>query len=104
VPCDSPDFPNDLVARFIAAVEKNGCGDLFVASTPIQTHPVFMLVHKEMARTLATFLASGERKMGFWQKQNGAALVEFPDEAAFANLNTPEELASHKPSSSEKPN
>lgn len=93
VPCDSPHFPDDLVRHFIAASEKNGCGDLFVARTPVQSHPVFMLVHKELTRTLATFIASGERKLGGWQQQNGASYVEFADEAAFANLNTPEELA-----------
>jgi molybdopterin-guanine dinucleotide biosynthesis protein A len=94
VPCDSPNFPLDLTARFIAATEQAGCSDLLVAKTPVQTHPVFMLVHKELTHQLAAFLASGERKMGFWQKQNGATFVEFPDEAAFANLNTPDELNS----------
>ena len=93
VPCDSPAFPTDLVQRFIAAQAENGCADLFVARTPVQTHPVFMLIHRELTETLAAFLASGERKMGFWQKQNGAVFVDFPDEAAFANLNTPDELA-----------
>ncbi|HTH93738.1 MAG TPA: molybdenum cofactor guanylyltransferase MobA [Rhodocyclaceae bacterium] len=93
VPCDSPHFPDDLVRQFIAASEKNGCGDIFVASTPVQSHPVFMLVHKEVTHTLAAFIASGGRKLGGWQQQNGASSVEFTDEAAFANLNTPEELA-----------
>ena len=92
VPCDSPHFPDDLVARFIAASNSQGCKDLLAAKTPVQTHPVFMLAHKELARPLATFIASGERKMGFWQTQNNVFYVEFPDEAAFANLNTPEEL------------
>jgi molybdopterin-guanine dinucleotide biosynthesis protein A len=55
-----------------------------------------MLVHRELTRTLALFLNSGERKLGAWQQQNGASYVEFDDEAAFANLNTPEELAAHK--------
>lgn len=93
VPCDSPSFPDDLVLRFIKANEKNGCGDLFAARTPVQSHPVFMLVHKELTRTLAAFIASGERKLGGWQQQNGVSYVEFADESAFANLNTPDELA-----------
>lgn len=92
VPCDSPSFPLDLAARFIEATEQAGCSDLLVARTPVQTHPVFMLVHKELTHQLTAFLNSGERKLGFWQKQNGATFVDFPDEAAFANLNTPEEL------------
>lgn len=96
VPCDSPGFPTDLVERFIEANRTNGCGDLFVARTPVQTHPVFMLAHRELTRTLALFLNSGERKLGAWQQQNGASYVEFADEAAFANLNTPAELAAHK--------
>lgn len=98
VPCDSPSLPTDLVERFIEATQKNGCSDLLFARTAVQTHPVFMLVHREMTRQLATFLAGGERKIGLWQSQNGATPVDFPDEAAFANLNTPEELAKHQPS------
>ena len=92
VPCDSPGFPLDLAQRFFAAQADNGCSDLFVAQTPVQNHPVFMLVHRELTGVLEAFLNSGERKLGFWQKQNGATFVDFPDEAAFANLNTPEEL------------
>ena len=64
-----------------------------MARTSVQTHPVFMLAHRDLQAPLAAFLASGERKMGFWQKQNGALFADFPDEAAFANLNTPAELA-----------
>jgi molybdopterin-guanine dinucleotide biosynthesis protein A len=94
VPCDSPNFPLDLAARFIEASKQAGCSDLLVARTPVQTHPVFMLVHKELTHQLAAFLASGERKMGFWQKQSSATFVDFPEEAAFANLNTPDELNS----------
>ncbi len=93
VPCDSPAFPTDLVERLAAAALENPCAHLIVARTPVQTHPVFMLVHRDMRDQLAAFLNSGERKIGFWQKQNGALFVEFPDEAAFANLNTPDELA-----------
>lgn len=93
-PCDSPSFPLDLAQRLVAAQADNGCGDLFVAKTPVQSHPVFMLVHRELTAVLEAFLNSGERKLGFWQKQNGATFVDFPDEAAFANLNTPEELNS----------
>lgn len=92
VPCDSPHFPLDLAQRCIAAQAGNACADLFSVRTPVQTHPVFMLVHKELMHTLAAFLDSGERKLGFWQKQNGVVPVDFADEAAFANLNTPEEL------------
>lgn len=93
VPCDSPNFPHDLVARLLAVAQANPCTHLVVAQTPVQTHPVFMLAHRDLKPQLATFLASGERKMGFWQKQNGALFADFPDEAAFANLNTPAELA-----------
>ena len=93
VPCDSPNFPLDLVARMVDVARANPCTLLVVAQTPVQTHPVFMLAHRDLTPQLAAFLASGERKMGFWQKQNGAVFADFADEAAFANLNTPAELA-----------
>jgi molybdopterin-guanine dinucleotide biosynthesis protein A len=40
-------------------------------------------------------LGRGERKVGLWAEQQGAALVQFPSGPVdpFFNINTPEDLA-----------
>jgi molybdopterin-guanine dinucleotide biosynthesis protein A len=42
---------------------------------------------------LSAFLDSGERKIDRWFHQLKYVEVLFPDEGAFVNINTPEELA-----------
>ncbi len=92
VPCDSPAPPPDLVARLFAACENAGA-TLAVARGPERLHPVFALLHRHWYNTLLESLAAGERRAGTWLRAMGALEVEFPEEVAFANINTPEDLA-----------
>ena len=62
VPCDSPDFPEDLVARLHAAAIEAGA-DVAVAKTGAQPHPVFALVRARLLPDLTAFLAGGGRKI-----------------------------------------
>jgi molybdopterin-guanine dinucleotide biosynthesis protein A len=90
VPCDSPFLPPDLVQRL---KEKIGDGDLAVAKTGDQPHPVFSLVRKEVAANLEAFLRAGGRKIDAWYASLRTVEVSFDDEAdAFRNINTLEEL------------
>ena len=92
VPCDSPFFPTDLVAKLFDAAQAAGA-DLAVAKTGGQAHPVFALVRTSLLANLESFLAAGERKIDRWYAPLRTVEVGFPDEAAFSNINTPEELA-----------
>ncbi len=92
VPCDSPFFPQDLVAQLLQAAQAHGA-DLAVARTGMQPHPVFALVRRTLLPGLEEFLASGRRKIDHWYAPLHTVEVDFPDEAAFSNINTPEELA-----------
>ena len=92
VPCDSPFFPQDLVARLLQAAQAEG-GDIAVARTGVQPHPVFALVRRTLLPDLERFLASGQRKIDRWYAPLRTVAVDFPDETAFSNINTPEELA-----------
>ena len=92
VPCDSPFFPTDLVARLLDAAREAGA-DLAVAKTGAQAHPVFALVRTSLLASLEAFLAAGERKIDRWYAPLRTVEVSFADEAAFSNINTPEELA-----------
>lgn len=90
-PCDSPFLPEDLVARLRAALEAAGA-DLAVAQTGTQPHPVFCLVRREVLDGLTAFLEAGGRKVDAWYAALKVAEVPFADEAAFANINTLDEL------------
>lgn len=98
VACDMPWLPTDLVARLAAAVGPDR--PIAVARTPGGRQPVCLLVATSLASHLMRYLADGERRVGAWLASAGAVDVDFPDEAGFANLNTPDELAAAQRSQS----
>jgi molybdenum cofactor guanylyltransferase len=92
VPCDSPFLPADLVVRLHAAITRAD-GQLAVARTFDQPHPVFCVVRRDVLPHLAAFLAAGGRKIDAWYATLRAVEVAFDDEAdAFRNINTADEL------------
>lgn len=90
-PCDSPFLPGNLVASLRAALEAAGA-DLAVARTGEQPHPVFSLVRREVLDGLTAYLEAGGRKVDAWYAALEVVEVPFPDERAFANINTLDEL------------
>ena len=96
VPCDSPNFPTDLVARLAQGL-VNADADLATAYTreadQLRAQPVFCLMKATLRDNLRAFIESGERKTGLFAAQNRGAKVIFDDAAAFANANTLRELA-----------
>jgi molybdopterin-guanine dinucleotide biosynthesis protein A len=93
VPCDSPFLPADLVQRLLQALNEHDA-DLAVAKTNDQPHPVFCLCHTTLLPNLTRFLQIGGRKIDAWYGDLRTIEVAFDDEAeAFANINTPEDLA-----------
>lgn len=92
-PCDSPFLPLDLVSRLAAALHQ-GDAQLAVAKTGPQAHPVFCLTRREVLQSLTDFLAGGGRKIDAWYAALKVVEVGFDDEeAAFANINTRDELS-----------
>lgn len=97
VPCDSPFLPADLVERLAAALAATPGARLAVARTGEQAHPVFALVECSLLADLEAFLGSGRRKIDAWYAPLGVVEVEFDDEMAFRNINTPQELSEQEP-------
>lgn len=95
-PCDSPFLPPDLVERLGAGLLARGAR-VAVARTGAQPHPVFLLLDREVLPSLQAFLASGRRKIDAWYADLELAEVDFDDEEAFRNINTPEELRQYEP-------
>lgn len=92
VPCDAPLLPDDLVARLHAALMASDAS-IAAASAGGRAQPTFMLCRREVVDDLERYLSAGGRKIHVWLADMKALQVDFADAAAFANINTPEELA-----------
>jgi molybdenum cofactor guanylyltransferase len=101
VPCDSPLFPTDLVARLAEALVREQA-DIAMASAPEnepasnlpvwRAQPVFCLLPVRLRASLDAFIASGRRKIDAWTAQHRTVVVAFDDARAFANANTLDQL------------
>src|SRR4051794_24035997 len=100
VPCDTPLFPQDLVARLGEALEREDADIAMAAAREddgqFRTQPVFSLLRRELVESLVAFTHGGGRKIDAWTAQHKTVLVPFDragdDAAAFANANTLAEL------------
>ncbi|NCX25628.1 MAG: molybdenum cofactor guanylyltransferase, partial [Burkholderiaceae bacterium] len=96
-PCDSPLFPTDLVMVLAEALETQKANIAYASSQDsagtVWAQPVFCLMKREVLHSLEHFLADGERKIDRWFASQNACTAIFANESAFANANTPEELA-----------
>jgi len=95
VPCDSPRFPQDLVARLAERLEADEA-EIAIAATreggELRLQPVFSLMRATVMESLARFTASGQRKIDAWTATLRQVAVEFDDASAFVNANTLAEL------------
>lgn len=95
VPCDSPLFPDDLVARLAEALDRDDA-EIAIAAThedgELRLQPVFCLMRTTVTESLVRFTASGRRKIDAWTATLRHTSVAFEDAAAFVNANTLDEL------------
>ena len=105
VPCDSPLFPLDLVARLASALQREDA-ELAMATTledgVHRTQPVFCLMKTELMESLVRFTHEGQRKIDRWTAQHRCVEVPFDDPQAFANANTLAELMQLQPASASR--
>ena len=100
VPCDTPLFPTDLVARLADALEKEDA-EFAVAAAPeedgqLRPQPVFCLMHTGLLESLMRFTQGGGRKIDAWTALHKTVIVPFDqpgdDARGFFNANTLAEL------------
>jgi molybdenum cofactor guanylyltransferase len=95
VPCDSPNFPLDLVARLGDVLESDQA-EIAMAATledgAQRSQPVFCLIKTELMESLVRFTHEGQRKIDRWTALHRCVEVVFDDASAFANANTLAEL------------
>lgn len=95
VPCDSPFLPADLLAGLHEALVREDADIAVAASQPsgiLQPHPVFCLLKTHLLGDLDHYLQNGGRRMMEWQERQKMTRVLFPDDAAFRNINTLQDL------------
>jgi molybdopterin-guanine dinucleotide biosynthesis protein A len=91
IPVDAPFLPGDLVARLASALTP---GDLAaVAATEEGLHPVAAIWRPQALAILSPSLDEGVRAVRDLLACLPHAVVPFADTGAFANVNTPEDLA-----------
>lgn len=93
---DTPFFPCDLVPRLQLAAEGMQ-HPLVLAATPDPErgkarHPTFGLWPVALRDDLRQALQEGLRKVVMWTDRHGGRIAMFPDEDAFFNVNTPDDL------------
>lgn len=90
-PCDAPLLPPDLYPRLRMEI---GEAPAAYARTSAGPHPLCALWRLETLPAVEAALANGAHpSIRMFLDALGAAVVEFPDPAPFANLNTPEDAA-----------
>ncbi|MEO8020224.1 molybdenum cofactor guanylyltransferase MobA [Polaromonas sp.] len=100
VPCDTPLFSEDLVARLAQALGRDEA-DIAVVAAPeedgqLRAQPVFCLLRTRLLESLMLFTTGGGRKIDAWTAQHKTVQVPFnlpgDDPRAFFNANTLAEL------------
>jgi molybdopterin-guanine dinucleotide biosynthesis protein A len=91
IPCDAPLLPRDLVARLYSVLIDSDA-EVAVARTARGLQPTFMLCRTDLTASIETFLSEQRRAIHQWLGRVRTVEVAFPDETAFANVNTPEDL------------
>ncbi len=91
VPCDGPLLAPDLVARLVAARERESA-EIAVAHDGKRMQPVYALIPVALKPSLQRYLQGGDRKIDLWYARHQVALADFSDlPASFMNINTEEE-------------
>lgn len=98
VPCDTPHFPPDLVARLAALLQAQGAALAIPQTTDadgqLRPQPVFCLMHHALRDSLARFVGEGQARINLWARQQGCVYLPCDDAQAFFNANTLQDLES----------
>jgi len=92
VPCDSPLIASDLVARMYHDLNDH-TAEVCVAHDGKRTHPVFLLLKRDLIASMLDFLNAGERKIDKWFVKHRTTMSDFSDQPeAFLNVNNPQDI------------
>jgi molybdopterin-guanine dinucleotide biosynthesis protein A len=89
-PGDAPLLPENLVGRLRSTLRDE---DVAVPHDGERPQHLFMLLRRETASTIGSYLDQGGRSVAGWLEGLEVALSPFPDDDAFTNVNTAADLA-----------
>ncbi|ARU31820.1 molybdenum cofactor guanylyltransferase [Sulfuriferula sp. AH1] len=92
VPCDTPFLPDHLAARLLTSLRDEDA-DIAIPFAGGRTHQAVCLCRRTILMDLDQYLRQGGRRVDEWQCRHQRIEVLFDNPDAFANINTPEELA-----------
>lgn len=87
IPCDTPFFPLDLVAKMADTLANQSKASLSWARTPSGDHPVFVLIRKSLLPAVESYLLDGKRRVKDFVREVGGLPTHFEEESAFQNMN-----------------
>ncbi|MGP3593149.1 molybdenum cofactor guanylyltransferase MobA [Vagococcus sp. WN89Y] len=91
-PCDTPHVPDSLALRLGSACQH---APAVWVHDGERDHPAVVLMHRRLVPLLQAYLTQGERRVKIFMQEVGGHSVDFSDmKSAFANVNTPDDLAS----------
>lgn len=89
VPCDVPHLPQNLAVRMI---ERAAGREAAFAQDAERTHPAILLMNRACLSRLMAYLEKGGRSVKGFLEMLDVVAVQFPDPAAFRNLNEADQL------------
>lgn len=93
MPCDSPLVETSHLQRLLSALQDHDV-DIATVFDGRRSHPVCAAIRVDLQGDLQDYLQRGERKLESWFTRHSLMKVDFSDCASiYANINTPEELA-----------
>lgn len=93
LPCDAPHLPRDLADRLGEALDGAPSARAALAVSGDRLHPACSLWEASCVREVGAYLSTGRSSLRGFAEQVGCATAAWPDPTAFANLNTPQDLA-----------
>ena len=96
VPSDTPFLPSNLLEKFLSSYSSDT--DILIARSNQRHHPVVVMWHVSLLKSLEKELESKNSKIMLWVKKHKYKFVEFDDnqENNFFNINTQEDLTNAK--------
>ncbi|GGP25868.1 cyclic pyranopterin monophosphate synthase MoaC [Silvimonas amylolytica] len=92
VPCDVPELPPNLLRDLATALDDHPNAQVAaVKTTDGRTHPALCLLRRSVLASLVDHIEHKQFKLGDWLNTLSPVWVSF--DTAFANLNSPDELA-----------
>lgn len=95
--CDTPCFPDDMVARLVQAAATNPAG-IALPQGHGRVHTALGVWSTTLLAEIERAITAGELAFTRWAIESGAVLVEFPQTTGidFFNINTPDDAQRYR--------